>query len=132
MSLPHNGKSRVLIVDDDADALDALSDVLEAEGFETICAEDGQKAWELIHQTPKPSLVVLDLLMPKMDGWTFRMHQRRDPRLADIPVVVVSSQKVVDDGLEAVFTKPLDLPNFLKTVKRVAEAKGAPTPVLSN
>jgi CheY-like chemotaxis protein len=112
-------KSRILVVDDDVDACAALSDVLQAEGFDTVCAWDGQAAWELMHRTPPPDLVVLDLMMPKMDGWTFRMHQRRDPELAKIPVVVVSSATVVDDdGLAAVFPKPLNLPPFLEVVKR--------------
>jgi CheY-like chemotaxis protein len=113
-----DARQRILVVDDDVDACVSLSEVLQSEGFETACAADGQEAWELMHSSPPPDLIVLDLMMPKMDGWTLRMHQRRDPRLAKIPVVVVSAAKTIDDDdLEAVFSKPLDLPAFLEAVR---------------
>ena len=119
-------RSRILVVDDDVDACWALSEVLQSEGFDTLCAGDGQAAWELMHQEPTPDLVVLDLMMPKMDGWTFRMHQRRDPELAQIPVVVVSSAKMIDDdGLAGIFAKPLNLPPFLEVVKRGVARRSA-------
>jgi CheY-like chemotaxis protein len=72
-----------------------------------------------MHQTPRPDLVVLDLMMPKMGGWTLRMHQRRDPDLGKIPVVVVCSLpgKLDEDTLKAVFTKPLYLLRFLDVIK---------------
>ena len=112
-------KARVLIVDDDIDALNSMSEILVAEGFDTVCAQDGQEAWLLMHQAPRPDLVVLDLMLPKMDGLTFRMHQRRDSSLAIIPVVIVTAftSKVIDDDAEAVFAKPLNVPAFLKAVK---------------
>jgi CheY-like chemotaxis protein len=113
-------RSRVLVVDDDIDALNSMSEILQSEGFDTVCAEDGQEAWDLMHRAPQPDLVVLDLMMPKMDGWTFRMHQRRDPKLAAIPVVMVSavSANVIDADAEAIFAKPLNLPAFIEAVKR--------------
>ena len=113
-------KSRILVVDDDVDTLNSMSEFLQSEGFETVCAQNGQQAWELMHRAPGPDLVVLDLMMPKMDGWTFRMHQRRDPKLAAIPIVVVSafSAKAIDDDAEAIFTKPINLPAFIQAVKR--------------
>jgi CheY-like chemotaxis protein len=113
-------RSRILVVDDNVDALNSMSEILESEGFDTACALDGQEAWELMHREPTPDLVVLDLMMPKMDGWTFRMHQRRDPKLAAIPIVVVSafSANVIDEDAEAVFSKPVNLPEFIEAVKR--------------
>lgn len=112
-------KARVLIVEDDIDALNSMSEILIAEGFDTVCAQDGQEAWRLMHQAPRPDLVVLDLMLPKMDGLTFRMHQRRDSSLAVIPVVIVTgfTSKVIDDDAEAIFAKPLNVPAFLKAVK---------------
>jgi CheY-like chemotaxis protein len=112
-------KGRVLVVDDDIDALTSMSDLLEGEGFDAVCAEDGQEAWQLMHRSPRPDLVVLDLMMPKMDGWTFRMHQRRDPKIATIPVVVVSAftSQVIDENAEAIFTKPVNVSAFLEAVK---------------
>ncbi len=113
-------KALVLVVDDDVDALNSISEILESEGFNTVCAQDGQEAWRLIHELPSPDLVVLDLMMPKMDGWTFRMHQRRDRKLANIPVVVVSAVALqpTDDDAEAILSKPLNIPKFLEVVKR--------------
>jgi two-component system, chemotaxis family, chemotaxis protein CheY len=115
-----NLRSRILVVDDNVDALNSMSEILQSEGFDTTCALDGQQAWELMHREPIPDLVVLDLMMPRMDGWTFRMHQRRDPKLAAIPIVVVSafSTKVIDEGAEAIFSKPVHLPEFIEAVKR--------------
>ena len=113
-------RSRVLVVDDDIDTLNSMNEILQSEGFDTVCAQDGQQAWELMQRAPGPDLVVLDLMMPKMDGWTFRMHQRRDPKLATIPVVVVSgfTANVIDESAEAIFAKPIDLPAFIEAVKR--------------
>jgi CheY-like chemotaxis protein len=73
-----------------------------------------------MNREPSPDLVVLDLMMPKMDGWTLRMHQRRDPKLATIPIVVVSAftANVIDKDAEAIFTKPVNLPAFIEAVKR--------------
>jgi two-component system chemotaxis response regulator CheY len=113
-------RARVLVVDDDVDALNSISEILESEGFDTICAQDGQEAWKLMHEVPTPDLIVLDLMMPKMDGWTFRMHQRRDRKLSNIPVVVVSAlaSQPTDHEAEAILSKPLNIPKFLEVVKR--------------
>ena len=109
-----------MVVDDDVDSLNSISEILQFEGFNTICAQDGQEAWEMMQEAPSPDLIVLDLKMPKMDGWTFRMHQRRDQRFANIPVVVVSAlaSPPTDDEAEAILTKPLNIPKFLEVVKR--------------
>jgi CheY-like chemotaxis protein len=121
----HN-RPHVLVVDDDIDSLRALAEVLESEGFETACAENGREAWEQMHRR-RPDLIVLDLLMPKMDGRALRMHQRREPNLATIPVVIVSAhtQDMLDVNAAAIFTKPLNVPAFLDVVnqatKRTAE-----------
>lgn len=118
----HLGKAHVLIVDDDIDALRALAEVLESEGFETACAGDGQEAWEQMHRR-RPDLIVLDLQMPKMDGRTLRMHQYREPNLATIPVVIVSAhtRDMLDVNAAAVFTKPLNLEAFLEVVNQAAK-----------
>ena len=80
---------RVLVVDDDPDILDALSEILEVEGYEVQRARNGREALQRIEQD-MPDLVLLDLMMPVMDGWEFMKHQRRDWHLCTIPTIVVS------------------------------------------
>jgi CheY-like chemotaxis protein len=117
----HN-RPHVLVVDDDIDSLRALAEVLESEGFETACAGNGQEAWEQMHRR-RPDLIVLDLLMPKMDGRTLRMHQRREPNLATIPVVIVSAhtRDMLDVNAAAIFTKPLNVPAFLDVINQATK-----------
>lgn len=103
----------VLVVDDDAAMRDALVTLLRNEGYEARGAPDGVEALRVLRDGFRASLVILDMMMPKMDGWDFRVAQRRDPALADIPVVVLTA--VVDPAVEATklhavagLKKPLD------------------------
>ncbi|PLS79555.1 MAG: response regulator, partial [Chloroflexi bacterium] len=82
----------ILVVDDDSGIREALTDILEDEGYAVRSACDGQAALDLLRQQAEPpALVLLDLMMPRMNGWQFRSEQRRDPALANIPVVVISA-----------------------------------------
>ena len=80
-------KPRILVVDDDVDALQSMSEILQAEGFDTICAKDGQEAWELMHRTPFPDLIIgsdaaedgwLDLSNASASGSGTRRDSRGD------------------------------------------------------
>jgi CheY-like chemotaxis protein len=82
------GKS-VLVVEDDAATREALTLFLEREGYRVVAAPDGRQALERLRGPVTPDLILLDLSMPVMDGWRFREEQRRDPSLADVPVVLV-------------------------------------------
>jgi len=96
----------VLVVEDDLDVRQALMEVLEEHGFPALGARDGAEALLLLARaTELPCLILLDLMMPVMDGASFREAQRRDPRLAPIPVVVLSAYRDVNEqavGLDAV------------------------------
>jgi CheY-like chemotaxis protein len=81
----------ILLVDDDADVRASVGTLLGLVGFHVEKATDGQEALSYLRTHPAPSLIILDLLMPGMDGWEFRKEQRRDSTLAHIPVVVISS-----------------------------------------
>lgn len=84
--------SPVLVVDDDDAIRDGLLELLDEGGFRAVGARNGAEALELLRRlTPRPSLVLLDLMMPVMDGTTFLREQRRDADLARIPVVVMSA-----------------------------------------
>lgn len=83
----------ILIVEDERDAREALKEILEMEGFSVVTAENGQVGIELLQDVEEPCLILLDLMMPVMNGWEFLETLRRQQKhvLATIPVVVVSA-----------------------------------------
>src|SRR4051812_36434591 len=82
----------ILIVEDDAPIRDMLEEVLEEEGYPVQSTANGQEALTALHALSKPpKLILLDLMMPVMDGWTFRQMQIQDPVLRGIPVVILSA-----------------------------------------
>jgi CheY-like chemotaxis protein len=81
----------VLVVDDDWQTRYALRMALEAAGYAVREATDGADALAQLRQGPPPDLILLDMVMPVMNGWEFRQEQARDPRLARVPVVVFSA-----------------------------------------
>lgn len=88
----------VLVVEDDDDIRETVAAAIEMFGHEAMQARDGQEALEVLEAaTALPGLILLDLMMPRMDGVEFRRRQRADARLAAIPVVILSA----DTGLEA-------------------------------
>ena len=112
----------VLIVDDELDIRETLSDVLAAEGFsvQTVC--HGREALQYLEQNPPPALILLDLMMPDMDGWQFRVQQRQTPALAQIPVIAMtanqSSQAAAIDA-QGFLTKPFSITALLRSVREV-------------
>jgi two-component system chemotaxis response regulator CheY len=115
---------RVLVVDDDEAIRDLLDDVLELEGYEARCAADGEAALVAASDWT-PDVIVLDLMMPKMDGWQFREAQLALPHLRNIPVVVISASQRARDayaelGAAAVIAKPFDLDDLIGTIGRLA------------
>jgi CheY-like chemotaxis protein len=114
---------RVLVVDDDGDIRDALKEILEDEGYAVGVAGNGAEALSVLRAGPRPNLVLLDLMMPVMNGWQFRAEQKRDPVLADIPVVVITADAHVGDkssqiGAEGFLKKPIQLVDLLRTIER--------------
>lgn len=81
----------IMIVDDDPDIRETLSLLLEAEGHEVVCTANGQEALDRLREGVRPCLILLDLMMPVMDGFQFRAEQRRDAVLAPIPVVAITA-----------------------------------------
>jgi CheY-like chemotaxis protein len=111
---------QILVVDDDEGSRQALTDVLSDEGYDVVALESGEAAMDHLHSSPPPQLIVLDLMMPGMEGRDFRYEQKRDPKLATIPVIGVSAAgKLVD--VEFSFRKPLRYDEFLKAVKRYVD-----------
>jgi CheY-like chemotaxis protein len=82
----------ILIVEDDAPIREMLVEILEDEGYPVQGASNGQEAFAALRTIPTlPKLVLLDLMMPVMDGWTFRQKQLQDPLLRGIPIIVLSA-----------------------------------------
>jgi two-component system, chemotaxis family, chemotaxis protein CheY len=118
--------STVLVVDDDPDILEALSEILEAEGFEIRRARNGKEALDKL-EPDAPQLILLDLMMPVMDGWEFAQRMRqRPPEIARIPIIVLSADrnvgsKAADLGAVGHLAKPFELNDLLELVRRSLE-----------
>jgi CheY-like chemotaxis protein len=112
-------RSPVLVVDDDPDIRETLREVIEAEGFAVMCAADGQEAMELLRQGIRPSLIVLDLMMPTMSGWEVLAAVRAERALADLPVAVISASggRAPPPGATCFMRKPIDLDTLLDLVR---------------
>ena len=113
----------VLVVDDNPEVRDALGALLESDGYRTITAADGRDALDVLRRAEVlPCLVILDLMMPLVDGWDFRAAQSRDARLAGIPVIVVSAHPLAEfaknTGAAAVIAKPADPEKLLAAVEQ--------------
>ena len=111
--------SRVLVVDDDPDNLDALSEILEVEGYQVDRARNGREALQRLEQF-LPDLVLLDLMMPVMDGWEFARSLGPDARP---PIIVLSadrnvSAKAREIGALGWLAKPFELSELLAAVRR--------------
>jgi CheY-like chemotaxis protein len=111
----------ILVVDDDPDIRDSLREVLEDEGYDVACVGNGREALDhLKASSPRPCVILLDLMMPVMDGWQFRREQKLDPEIADIPLIVITAtgnRPVLIDAAELVM-KPLDLRRLFEAVER--------------
>jgi CheY-like chemotaxis protein len=113
----------VLVVDDDEEVRRLLAEVLESEGYEVAAAGDGEEALEYLRTHHPPALILLDLRMPRMDGWEFRAQQDRDPALSVIPVVVVTGvhdAELLEGAGDAIVPKPFDLRALMNAVRRYA------------
>jgi CheY-like chemotaxis protein len=104
----------VMIIDDDVSIREAIGAVLEDEGYLVVCAENGRRALEVLREIPPPDLLLLDLMMPVMNGWEFLSALEADRFLCGLPVVVVSA--VANEppvGANRCIRKPIDLPALL-------------------
>jgi CheY-like chemotaxis protein len=110
----------VLIVEDDEDLRDMMAQMLTIEGFAATAVANGREALDYLRRAIKPHVILLDLMMPVMDGWEFRRRQQADPELAPVPVIVLSaldrSRAAPVDAI-AFLKKPLDFDRLLELVR---------------
>lgn len=113
----------VLVVDDDPDIRESLCTLLEGEGYTTITAENGAEAVAQMH-AHQPCFVILDLMMPVMDGWEVRTRMQEEQSLASIPVcVVTATPEWAPLDSVCVLTKPVDIAELLRVID--SKLKGA-------
>jgi CheY-like chemotaxis protein len=119
----------ILIVEDDSALREALAQVLSDEGYELLSARDGLEAVNCLKKGNRPDVILLDLSMPVVNGWEFRMFQKRDPELARIPVILItaggySREEVAWLEPSALVPKPIDLDVLLAVIRRFCASSG--------
>jgi len=106
-------RKRILVVEDDPASRDAFCALLQLAGSEAVGVENGEAALSFLDTHPPPSAILLDIRLPVMDGWQFRKQQGSDPRLRNIPVLVVSGDvksrsAALAAGAAGFVAKPID------------------------
>lgn len=114
--------NHILIIEDNTSIIEALVWVFENEGIATRIAHNGIQALELLKEDPLPKLICLDIMMPLMDGQSFRQKQKQTPRIAHIPTIIMSAslskrQKLDNFENEIFLTKPLNIDKLFDIVK---------------
>ncbi len=118
-------KACILVVDDDHDVRMALSEALEDEGYDVESAGNGKVALDLLENKVVPNLIVLDLMMPILNGKDMLFMLRQNEKYHNIPVLVISAG-IVDStisGAQAILRKPVDLNVILETVKKLQNGR---------
>jgi two-component system, chemotaxis family, chemotaxis protein CheY len=116
---------QILVVEDDVGSRRAMTNMLEDQGYRVSAVGTITEALERLRQGRLPELIVLDLMLPDMEGWDFRHEQKKDPALRHIPVIGVSAiGKLVD--VEYSLRKPLDYDEFLAAVQRYVMSPARP------
>jgi CheY-like chemotaxis protein len=123
MNPPDLSCQSILVVDDDSDIRETLTDILGEEGYRVTGVRNGREALAYLTGRTRPSLILLDMMMPEMDGWRFRQEQQRNPAIAGIPVVILSAHGNVREaalalGVADYLRKPLRVENLLEIAER--------------
>ena len=110
---------RILVIDDDFDIRQSLAEVLESENHTVLQASDGLEALEKLKDDLLPNLILLDLTMPRMNGWQFMDKCQKDPRCKKVPIVVISAvaTKEAAQGAVDFIRKPVDINILLDKVR---------------
>lgn len=123
----HVAPKTILVVEDNVDARQALGELIELYGYNVTCAENGLDALNKIRSLPQPpALILLDLFMPLMDGYTFVARARTDSRIKQVPVVAMTGQPwVPPSSVDAILTKPIRSDTLLHTIRQFVKPADA-------
>src|SRR5262245_23002195 len=116
------GKLVVLVVDDDVEIRQALTDILEDENYSVRAAANGREALELVSRGPSPDVILLDVMMPVMDGWHFLSARLGHPRLIEVPIIIISAgteaeREAKKVGVFEVAKKPLHVDDLIRRIE---------------
>jgi len=119
------GKKRILVIDDERDFIKVMTDFLESAGYNVISADDGLEGLEQV-RSKKPDLIILDLMLPKLDGLVLCGLLKKDVRYARIPVIMFTGREAQEDmvtgkkvGADAYMTKPQEPTRLLEKIKEL-------------
>jgi CheY-like chemotaxis protein len=115
----------ILVIEDDPGVRQGLSDIIESEGYPVVSCPDAQVAMDRLTSSPDlPRMIVLDFMMPRMDGWMFLHERKKNPRLKDIPVVGMSaSQRLIEQNhppadVDEFLQKPFKVETILRSIEK--------------
>jgi CheY-like chemotaxis protein len=113
-------RGTVLVVDDDVEIRETLAGVLVEEGYDVAKAVNGREALDQIHEGLRPTVIVLDMMMPVMDGWDFLEERAKDEAIKHVPVVIISAtpEDLQPPGVCAFVRKPMRLNDLLAVIAR--------------
>jgi CheY-like chemotaxis protein len=125
LQMPARGRRTILVIDDDPQIRDMVAAILEPEGYLLQMFPNGLEALDYLRTHPAPNLILLDMLMPGMDGWGFMRERKREPDLTEVPVIVLSSVTTVVPGLipedaTAAISKPFTVGSLVEAVRKHA------------
>jgi CheY-like chemotaxis protein len=113
---------RILLIDDDVPSAEALRELLDRAGHSVVCARNGREALDRLRETGGFCVILLDVMMPVMDGFEFREEQLKDPSFASIPVIVLTAHGHAGEQTkrlqsERFFPKPFSPPELLRAIR---------------
>jgi CheY-like chemotaxis protein len=113
---------RILLIDDDVPSAEALRELLDRAGHRVVCARNGREALVRLRETGSFCVILLDVMMPVMDGFEFREEQLKDPSLASIPIIVITAHGHAGEQTkrlqsERFFQKPFSPPELLRAIR---------------
>src|SRR5262249_54388366 len=115
-------RTTVLVIDDDAEIRQALAELLEDEEYQVLLAANGKEALDVIAAGPRPDVILLDVMMPVMDGWHFLSARLKHPELVEVPIIIISAgQEAERDarkvGVFEVARKPLHVDDLIQRIE---------------
>ncbi len=123
------GDKKILLVDDDLDFVQILEFDLKKHGYEILTAANGEDGLEKL-KTHKPALIILDIKMPKMDGYTFVRRIKKDPETKHIPVIVLTSYEPMKDmfqleGVQDYVVKSVNMESLITSIEKNLKSPSA-------